>query len=1146
LRYLPGHHSSKINYTSVNQKKKFMTKKTLFLHYKKRVQCFLILSVFLMQPAFHVYSNTLESNSQKNQSTGQAANQTIKDILNHIERNSKYIFIYSEDVHKILGNKVSISLSNKKVEAILDELCAQTGITYKTSGRQITITAPPVKTQKKSPKEKVKVIGNVTDMNGEPLIGVSVALKNDPALSVITDESGSYNIMVPDNSAVLQFKFIGFAPKEETIDKRKIVNVVLQEGESKLDEVVVVAYGSQRKESVVGSITTISPGKLKIGTSRSISNNLAGTVSGIIGVQRSGEPGYDNSSFWIRGISTFQGARNPLVLVDGIERSLNNIDPDEIESFSVLKDASASAVYGVRGANGVILVNTKRGKISKPTVVLRSEFAKTAPVRLPDYIGSAQYMQLLDDIRVDNGYSPIYTNQIAKTKANYDPDLYPDVDWINEVTKDNASNQRVTLDISGGSERLRYSFVAAYYSEDGILARDVTKEWDSSIKLKRYNMRSNIDMNLTPTTSMRFNIGGYLQDRNAPPQGIDFIFLKSFVTPPFAHPKQYSTGEIAMTEEPNPWALSTQTGYTRSSASQLETLFSLEQDLKSITPGLKAKVSFSFDRYSVSSVSRSKKPDYYSPATGRTEEGDLVIALKSAGDNFLGYTSSADWGNKSTYLEGNLNYSRTFGIHSFDGLFIAQRRNYDNGSQLPFRNQGLAGRLSYTLSGRYITEFNFGYNGSENFAKGHRYGFFPSVAAGWILSEESFMEPLRDKISKLKIRASYGQVGNDQLDGRRFAYIPTIATVDGYYYGADRSYSIAGYSEGDFGIPNLSWETVNKMNLGLELGLFQGAVEAQVDYFDERRRDIFMQRSSIPATGGYSKLPWDNLGKVNNKGIEVSLNVNKQFNKNLFIGFFGNMTYANNKIIEMDEPYTVVGSSRAQTGHSVGQWFGLVADGLFTSEDFSDENLGILNPEIPTHTYGIVRPGDIKYKDINGDKKIDALDKTAIGGTFNPKIVYGLGLNMKYKHVDFGVMLQGNGKTYNMVGNGSGSFIPGSGNGAVGNILSNVNDRWTKENPSQDVFYPRLSMGLSSNNSQASTWWLKDVSMLRLKNLELGYSIPTGLMRQMHLTDLRIILRGTNLLTFSDFKLWDPEMSTTTGSSYPIMKSLSAGFELRF
>ncbi|WP_197027662.1 TonB-dependent receptor [Prevotella sp. 10(H)] len=1010
-----------------------------------------------------------------------------------------------------------------------------------------TLSANELYNDLQSSKKK-RISGTIKDEKGEPLIGVTIAVKGTTT-GVVTNFDGMFVIDVPED-ATLSFSYVGFVKQEIKVGKDEIINVTMEEDTNSLKEVVVVGFGTQKKESIVGSITTVQPEKLRVSSSRSVSNALAGQISGIIGVQRSGEPGYDNSSFWIRGISTFAGNRSPLVLVDGIERSLNNIEPQEIESFSVLKDAAASAVYGVRGANGVILINTKRGKIGKPTVMVRTEYAITQPVRLPEYLGAADYLQLMDDIRVDNGGSAIYGDRINKTRTGWDPELYPDVDWMDAITKDNASNFRTTVDISGGSEKLRYSFVAAFYNESGILERDKSNDWDSSIKLQRYNVRSNVDLDLTSTTLLRFNIGGYMQDRNYPPESIDNIFSEAFVNPPFVHPTRYSTGEIPrVMERTNPWALATQRGYERGSQSKIESLFSIEQDLKMLLPGLRIKGVFSFDRYSTTSVKRDKTPYYHNPATGRDDDGNLILTLLSGeGQDFLQYSKGAEWGDKSTYLEGNVSYSQTFDKHAVDAMFMYNQRHYDNGDKLPFRNQGIAGRLSYIFNSRYVGEFNFGYNGSENFAKGKRYGFFPSVAVGWIISEESFMSSISKTMNKLKLRGSIGKAGNDRLDGRRFAYLTTIGGyANAYTWGYNKEWVRNGRQEGDIGVPTMTWETVTKTNLGLEVGLWNNMIDLQVDVFKEKRKDIFMQRRSLPATVGIPVQPWDNYGKVDNKGIDISLNFNKSITKDLFISFLGTFTYAKNKIIETDEPFTVIGTNRSTTNRPVGQTFGLIAEGLFIDDDFADIENGVLKDGIPRHTFSAtLRPGDIKYKDVNNDGIIDANDNTAIGGTFDPEIVYGFGLNLKYKNLDFGFLFQGNGRTYRIIGQGSSYFIPGSGNGALGNIFDNVNDRWTTGNPSQDVFYPRLQMGYNANNSQASSWWLRNMSMLRMRNIELGYTLPRHIANSAFLNNARFFVRGNNLLTFSKFKLWDPEIDTSTGAKYPMMKTFSFGFEINF
>lgn len=1084
---------------------------------------------------------------------------TLKNACREIERQTGHVFVFADNTEETLIEEIDVTVNSQTISSILQQMLLNTGLQYTIVDKQIIIykdesldaamnRATALNVASKQQDKGILVRGNVTDVHSEPLIGVTILLQEDNTQGVVTDVDGNYTIRVPDQYSVLQFSYIGFITQEVEIGSRQVVNVVLQEDVGQLDEVVVVGYGQQRRESVVGAISAISPERLVTGTTRSLSNELAGKLSGVIAVQRSGEPGYDNSNFWIRGISTFQGNRNPLILIDGIERSMNDIDPEEIESFSILKDASASAVYGVRGANGVILIQTKRGEIGKPRVIAKFEQSYTAPTKLPSFVGASEYLGVLNEIEREAGRLPRYSEEhLQNIISGVDPDLYPDINWFDEVLKSHGTNTRATMDVSGGSEVLRYSFVAAYFQEGGILERDQSQGWDSSLRLRRYNVRANADLNLSPSTLMRFNIGGFLQERTAPPQSIDAIFSDAFQTPPHVHPARYSSGEIPrVSGRPNVWSNLTQTGYERNNSNKIETLFSLEQDLRSVLPGLKVKGTFSFDSYSDNRVTRRKNPDYYNPALSRDPEtGELDLVIDSYGQMFLDHENGAGFGNNSTYFETTATYDQTLdGVHTINGLFMYNQRHYDDGGTLPYRYQGIAGRASYMYNHRYVGEFNFGYNGSENFAKGNRFGFFPSFAAGWIISEESFMESYKHVLSKLKIRGSWGLVGNENV-GVRFPYISTIDGTDGYHWGYDRhQLHRAGRREGNVANTGLKWETVAKTNLGVEVGLWD-AIDIQVDFFDEKRRDIFMRRTTMPASAGFILLPYANFGKVDNSGFEISINANKQITKDFFISGMGNFTYAKNEIMEMDEAQGVIGTNRQRTGHSVDQHFGLIAERLFTVDDFEDAEAGVLREGIPHHTFSPVRPGDIKYEDVNGDGVIDALDYTAIGGTWDPKIVYGFGLNMQYKSIDFGFFFQGNAKTDRIIGRSS-YFLPGSGMGALGNMYDNVDDRWTVENPRQDVFYPRLTAGQNENNQQSSTWWLKDMSMLRLKSVELGYNLPTRIARDMNVSGVRVHLRGTNLLTFSGFKMWDPEIDNTEGSRYPLVKSLSAGLSINF
>lgn len=737
-------------------------------------------------------------------------------------------------------------------------------------------------------------------------------------------------------------------------------------------------------------------------------------------------------------------------------------------------------------------------------------------------------------------------DQILKTYYGYDKDLYPDVDWIDAITKDYATSTRANLTVSGGTEILRYSLTASLYHENGIMASDKSLPYDTQSKLNRYNIRANVDLDLTKTTLVRFNVGGYLQNLHKSRSGTDEVFSAAFETPPFVHPAVYSDGTIpiASSNRPNPWAISTQNGYYRSGRSKLESLFAVEQNLKMITPGLKAKLTFAFDTYNENFVTRGKEPDYYSVAKSRNDEGELVHSILKYGSEFLDHSSNANYGNQSVYLEAALSYNQTFNNrHMVDALLLYNQRSYDWGDIQPNRTQGIAGRFSYTFDRRYISEFNFGYNGSENFAKGKRFGFFPSIALGWLVSEEQFMEPIRNVISKLKLRASVGTVGNDNIGGRRFAYITTInSKANGYNWGYTGDTYRDGVQEGEVGVGNLTWEKALKTNIGIEIGLWN-ELDFQLDLFKERRTSIFMQRATIPTQTGFINNPYANYGKVDNKGIDLSLNYNKRINKDCNISVRGTFTYAKNTIIERDEPESVKGTYRSITGHSINTLWGLQALGLYTDDDFVDGKLkeGIPVPQLG----GEVRPGDIKYRDMNNDGYITSADEGYIGSTTDPRIVYGFGGNINFRNWDMSFFFQGSGDTYRIIG-GSDYFIPGSGAGVLGNVYTNYTDCWTEENPSQDVFWPRLSQSTNTNNNRASTFWKKNMSFLRLKTLEIGYSLPKNVVNKISAKSIRFFASGNNLFYISKFKLWDPELATSDGLKYPSMRSLMLGVEVNF
>lgn len=996
------------------------------------------------------------------------------------------------------------------------------------------------------------VTGQVLDSHKEPLVGVSVEVVGSAGpIRSITDIDGMFTVTLPGKTAELKFTYIGFKEKVVKATAHTLLNVVLEEDAGELEEVIVTGYGSQKKASIIGAIETIQPDELKFGNTRTLSNNLAGKLSGVIGIQRSGEPGYDDSNFWIRGISTFSGGnRGPLILVDGVERDLNNVDVAEIESFSVLKDASASAMYGVRGANGVIVITTKHGQIGAPSVKFHVEHAINAPTMFPEFLDAPDYMTLLNQLATQDGQVlPFSQQQIDRTRSGYDPDLYPNVNWIDAITKDYAYTSRANLDVSGGSDFLRYSIVASYFKESGILEQDKSLLVNNATNNQQFNLRSNIDMDVTKTTLLRVNIGGYLNRFKKQRVNTDGAFSDAFATLPFVHPIRYSDGTIPLvSNRANPWRDVTQGGYEFITSSKLQTLFSVEQNLKMITPGLKAKVIFSFDRWNRSNRGRTANVGTVYPATGRDDLGNLIHLIKDAGDESMGSYNNGEYGNTRVYTEASISYDQRFGKLEVNSLLLYNQSAYDDGSIQDYRKQGIAGRASFTYDNRYVAEFNFGYNGSENFAKGKRFGFFPSAAIGWLMSEEPWMEPYHQTFSKIKFRGSIGQAGDDAIGGRRFAYLTTLNTgAEGYTWGTTGQRPYGGITEGEMGVMNLTWETVTKLNLGVELGLWN-MLDINFDIFHEKRKNIFMRRTQVPTQTGFNASPWANFGEVSNAGAEVSINMHKQWNKDWFTSFYGNFTFAKNRVDEFDEAAVRKGTHRAQTGRSLNELWGLTAERLFVASDF-DEN-GELKFGIPTQNAvgkTKVQPGDIKYVDMNGDGIITEEDEGYIGGTTDPRIVYGFGAVVAYKNFDFNFFFQGTADTYRVIG-GSAYFLPGSGTTTQGNAYSaNIDDRWIDGvNEDPYAFWPRLSYGTNLNNYRSSTWWKKDMSFLRCKTIEVGYTLPKDCLKALYVKHCRVFVSANNLFSFSGFKLWDPELGTADGLRYPMNKSVIFGLDVNF
>lgn len=993
-----------------------------------------------------------------------------------------------------------------------------------------------------------KLTGKIVDKSTkETLIGASVWLK-DTSVGGTTDMDGNFNISIPGGKTVtLVISYLGYANIEKEVSpSTNNLLIEMQTDDTVLDEVQIVGYGTQRKESVIGSISTIGINNLKI-PNASISTNLAGQLGGIVSVQRSGQPG-SSAEFWIRGVSTFGANKTPLILVDGVERTLDLLDPEEIESFSLLKDATATALYGVRGANGVVLIKTKRGAEGKPKISVKLEAGIVQPTKVPKMADAVDYATLYNEMKGYNYYSP---EEIQKYRDGTDQDLYPNVDWLYYVFKPYTTNQRVTANVSGGGEIARYFVSASYYHEDGIF-RSGGDTYNGNPSFKRYNFRSNLDINLHPTTVLSLTLGGFLtQKRESPDQ--KKIWENSFKLAPNSFPIKYSNGYWGGSkQESNPYYMVTRAGYISNWESILNSMISLDQDFSFITEGLKANVKFAFDTWAWHSNKYTQRDDQWI-AAGRDNDGKLIF-------NTPEVTQGGPWfdngsgGDNATYLEASINYNRLFGKHRVGGLILYNQRvknetyrnsgfkdNITSIKSLPYKNQGLAGRVTYDYDSRYFIEGNFGYNGSENFASGHRVGFFPAVAVGWYVSNEKFFSPLTDVISKLKLKASIGQVGNDRIGGDvRFIYLGTVANTSDYVYG---NYTYAKGERVDE-IPNVNvgWEVSTKQNYGFELGLFN-KINIQGDWYHDVRDHIFVRNNNIPAYVGLQKVPMVNVGKMKSWGFDTSLEYNDKIGQ-VYLTGRATFTYASNEILRNGDELNKYPYMNT-VGQKIYQTTGFQALGLFESQ----EEINRSPTQFSEAIHSKLRPGDIKYQDINGDGVIDDYDKIPIGMCDIPEITYGFGGSIGWKGIDLSFFFQGIARvTIQEEGSTLNPFTSGFAN-LDGFHKDVVGNHWSVDNPDPNARYPRLSdvNYNNNNNTKRSTFWTRDASFIRLKNLEIGYTFPKRWTEKVHIQNLRLYVSGVNLLTWTpDIRLFDPELGSTDGQKYPPSRVFNMGININF
>ena len=1126
--------------------------------------CFLLLGI---DYSFASYNNY----SQFKTLSVSMSNSTLREVLKTIEKSSQFVFFYLDDAVN-LERKVSIDSKNKNIEEILSELFEGTSCTYRISDRQIFISGKaPASTEQQQNKRKIS--GRVTDIKGEPRIGVNVTVDGD-ANGSITNMDGLYEIFVTKKSVVLKFTYIGFKTSEiRTNASTNIYDVTLEEQVNELEETVIVGYGTQRKISNIGAQSSMKMEDIKT-PSASLTTTLAGRLAGVVAVQRTGEPGKDAADIWIRGIST-PNTSSPLVLVDGVERSFNDIDPEDIESLTTLKDASATAVYGVRGANGVILIKTKPGKVGKPTVSADYYESFTRFTKMVDLADGITYMNAANEAMRNDGIATKYTeDQIRNTIAGKDPYLYPNVDWLKEIFNDWGHNRRVNVNVRGGSEKVAYYASVSYFNETGMTVTDKNiNTYDSKMKYSRYNFTTNLNIDVTPTTKVEIGAQGYLGEGNYPAISSADLYNAAMSISPVEYPKMffvngeaYVPGTSTNNNFNNPYSQATRRGYDNLTKNQIYSNLRVTQNLDMLTKGLKLTAMYAFDVYNEIHVHQDRAESTYNfldTSVPYDMNGQPILQRIYEGSNVLSYKQETS-GNKKTYLEASLNYDRTFNDdHRVSALFLFNQQSkllYPKGTledAIPYRMMGIAGRATYSWKDRYFAEFNIGYNGAENFSPKHRFGTFPAFGVGWVVSNEKFWQPLSKAVSFLKIRYTDGKVGNSEVSDRRFMYLDQMKENGdyGYKFGPNGT-KWAGYETVNMAV-DLIWEESRKQDLGIDLKLFNDDLSIVFDLFKERRENILLKREhSIPSFLGYNtSAPYGNIGIIENKGFDGTIEYNKRINKDWVIALRGNVTFNKDKWIQGELPEQKY-EWMNQYGRNINGAKGYVAEGLFTQAEIDDmarwESLSAANKAITpkpfASQFGTVKAGDIKYKDLNNDGQIDAYDQTYISRGDVPTTVYGFGFTVGWKDLSVGMMFQGVAGAERVL-NGS-SINPFNGGGGSGNLYSNIDDRWTEENPDQNAFYPRLSYGSettsSINNFQKSTWWVRNMNFLRLKTLQLSYNLPKPWVNKVHLKNAAVYVMGTNLFTLSRFKLWDPELNTDNGASYPNTTSYSVGINFTF
>ncbi len=1017
------------------------------------------------------------------------------------------------------------------------------------------------------------VKGTVKDKDGNPVEGATVTIKGTQ-VGTQTDRLGNFMFPNLEKGSILVISFTGYLSQEIVLANQTSIDVVLMEDPEALEEVVVVAFGTQKKTDMVGSVTQIKPSNLRVPSSN-LTTALAGQAAGIIAYQRSGEPGMDNADFFIRGVTSFgTGKVDPLILIDGVELSvteLARLRPDDIESFSIMKDATSTALYGARGANGVIFVTTKQGKEGKANISLRAEASVSAPTRNVELADAVTYMELYNNALVsrDAFAEPLYTQEkIESTREGLSPVIFPAVDWRSTLFKDQTLNHRYNLNVTGGGKVARYYVAGSYAQDNGMLRVDGKNNFNNNVDLKSYTLRANVNIDLTKSTELIVRLNGNFDNYTGPIEGGGAMYNKvvranpvDFV--PFypvddlhSHIEHIMFGGLKERAFLNPYADMVK-GYKDYDRSLMLAQMEIKQDLGFLTKGLRFRSMFNTNRISRYDIVRAYKPFFYELAYYDRRTLDYVVSItnENAGEEFLSFALDQELREQNSvfYMENALDYSTTFGgKHNISALLVNILRSSTNavaGSlqlSLPSRNFGLSGRTTYSYDNRYYAEVNFGYNGSERFHSSHRYGFFPSFGLAWSISNEKFWEPIKDKISNLRIRGTYGLVGNDAIGSAtdRFFYLSNVEMNDagkGFTFGKEYGTTRPGINVTRYSNPDITWETSYKSNLAIELGLFN-KVNIQADFFKEERKDILMNRSAIPTTMGLSAPVRANVGRASGAGMDISIDYSQSFSNGFWMQLRGNYTYARSKYLAFEEPIYQNEWWKSRIGYSISQPWGYIAERLFVDDSEVSNS--------PTQGFGSKNvAGDIKYKDVNGDGTITSLDQVPIGYPTTPEIIYGGGFSIGYKNFDVSAFIQGSARSSFWTG-GSVNGVTGPVNvepfvGGKQIMKAFAESHFSAENQDLYALWPRLSTQNHANNTQLSTWWLNNGAFLRLKQAEIGYTMPDKLAKKLHTDKLRVYFSGTNLFLISGFKLWDIEMGGN-GLGYPVQRVVNFGVNLSF